>query len=47
MAKVYANLCANGVRNFNDIPESLKDAVRSILKSDGYTINADGTVTKE
>ena len=46
MARVYANLCEKGVRNFFSVPENLQPAVRLIIESDGYTINDDGTVTK-
>ena len=46
MARVYANLCEKGVRNFNTVPENLQPAVRLIIEADGYTINPDGTVTK-
>lgn len=46
MARVYANLCEKGVRNFNTVPENLQPAVRLLIEADGYTINPDGTVTK-
>ena len=47
MARVYANLCEKGVRNFFSVPENLQPAVRLIIESDGYVINPDGTVTKK
>lgn len=46
MIKVYARLCEKGEKNFNDVPENLKSAVRVVIESDGYVINDDGTVTK-
>ena len=46
MARVYANLCEKGVRNFNTVPENLQPAVRLIIESDGYVINPDGTVKR-
>ena len=46
MARVYANLCEKGVRNFFSVPENLQPAVRLLIEADGYTINPDGTVTK-
>lgn len=46
MARVYANLCEKGVRNFNTVPANLQPAVRLLIEADGYTINPDGTVTK-
>lgn len=47
MARVYANLCEKGVRNFFSVPENLRPAVRLIIEADGYIINDDGTVTKK
>lgn len=46
MARVYADLCKKGKKNFFKVPVSLQDEVREILEEDGYVINADGTVTK-
>jgi hypothetical protein len=45
MARVYADLCEKGVRNFNTVPKSLKPQVRTYIEEDGYVINPDGTVT--
>ena len=47
MARVYANLCEKGVRNFFSVPENLQPAVRLLIEADGYTINPDGTVTND
>lgn len=47
MARVYANLCEKGVRNFLSVPASLRDQVEEIIISDGYMINEDGTVVKK
>ena len=46
MAKIYANLCEKGVKNFNNVPARLQDAVRAQIIADGYVINSDGTVKK-
>lgn len=46
MARVYANLCEKGVRNFFSVPENLQPEVRVLIEADGYVINDDGTVTK-
>ena len=46
MARVYANLCEKGVRNFFTVPANLRDQVEEIIISDGYMINEDGTVVK-
>lgn len=47
MAKIYATSCEKDGKNFNTVPNRIKDQVRAIIEADGYTINPDGTVTKE
>ena len=47
MARVYANLCEKGIRNFLTVPANLRDQVEEIIISDGYMINEDGTVVKK
>ncbi len=47
MAKIYAASCEKDGKNFNTVPNRIKDQVRAIIEADGYTINPDGTVTKE
>ena len=47
MARVYANLCEKGVRNFFTVPANLRDQVEEIIISDDYMINEDGTVVKK
>ena len=47
MARVYANLCEKGVRNFFTVPANLRDQVEDIIIYDGYMINEDGTVVKK
>ena len=46
MARIYADLCEKGIRNFNTVPANLQPQVRMYIEADGYTINPDGTVTK-
>lgn len=46
MARIYANLCEAGERNFLKVPKKLQDDVRALIEADGYIINKDGTVTK-
>ena len=46
MARIYANLCEKGVRNFFSVPSNLQDQVRAIIEDDGYIIKPDGTVVK-
>lgn len=45
MAKVYADLCEKGVKNFFAVPKGLQNQVKAIIESDGYVIHEDGTVT--
>lgn len=47
MARVYANLCEKGEKNFHNIPAKIQPQVRLLIEADGYVINPDGTVTKE
>ena len=47
MAKIYATSCEKDGKNFNTVHNRIKDQVRAIIEADGYTINPDGTVTKE
>lgn len=46
MARIYATACEKQGKNFNEVPTRLQSSVRTIIESDGYTINEDGTVTK-
>lgn len=46
MARMYANSCIKGLKNFNDIPKEMQNAVRLILSEEGYRVNIDGTVVK-
>lgn len=47
MARIYANLCEKGLRNFNNIDPKLQSEVRRLIEEDGYVINEDGTVTRK
>lgn len=44
---IFYLLVINGRKNFNDVPQSIKADVEAMLIQNGYTINADGTVTKQ
>ena len=46
MARIYATACEKQGKNFNTVPPRIKDQVRTIIEEDGYTINEDGSVTK-
>lgn len=46
IAKIYARSCEKDGKNFNTIPNRIKDQVREIIEADGFVINEDGTVTK-
>ncbi|WP_156940158.1 CD1375 family protein [Caldanaerobius polysaccharolyticus] len=43
---IYYTLIINGRKTVNDVPASIKQDVINMLIQNGYTINADGTVTK-
>lgn len=45
MARIYANLIEKGLKSLDDIPNKLKDAVKQILKDDGYL--TDSTISVE
>lgn len=46
MARIYANSCEKGLKNFNDVPKKLQNEVKQLIELDGYVINPDGTVVK-
>ena len=46
MAVIYAILIIKGKKTFVDVPKTIKDKVRDELVAQGYTLNADGTVSK-
>jgi len=46
MARIYANRCEKGLKNFNQVPKKLQSQVRDIIETDGYVILDDGTVVK-
>lgn len=46
MARMYANSCIKGLKNFNDIPKELQNEVRLILSNEGYRVDVDGSVVK-
>ena len=47
MARIYATACEKQGKNFNTVPPRIQAQTRSIIETDGYIINEDGTVTKE
>ena len=36
MAEIYASLIMKGVKTMNDVPKSLREAVRKILEEKGW-----------
>ena len=46
MARIYANACEKQGKNFNTVPNAIKEQVRVLIEADGYIINEDGTVEK-
>ena len=46
MAHLYARLIIKGRKNFSDVPEKFKEDTKTWIETDGYTLNEDGTATK-
>lgn len=46
MARIYANSCEKGLKNFNQVPKKLQPQVKALIEADGYIILDDGTVTR-
>lgn len=46
MARIYADLCEKGLRNFNSVPAKKKAETKALIEADGYIILDDGTVVK-
>lgn len=46
ISRIYATTCEKQGRNFNTVPEEIKEEVKAIIINDGYIINEDGTVVK-
>lgn len=47
MAVIYASLIIKGKKTFIEVPDKIKDKVRDELVAQGYTLNDDGTVSKD
>lgn len=47
MVNFYKKLVIAGRKKYTDVPWLWNDDVQTALKNDGYTLNKDGTVTKE
>lgn len=44
MARIYATSCEKDGKNFFTVPKKLQSQVRTIIESDGFVIEEDGTV---
>lgn len=44
MARIYANSCEKGLKNFNQVPAKLQPEVKIIIEADGYIILENGNV---
>ena len=42
---LYASYCEQNIMNFNDVPESIKEVVETVIDNDKFMINEDGTVS--
>lgn len=47
MVALYYRYVVAGKRTVNQIPNARRDEVIAMLEANGYTINADGTVSKK
>lgn len=47
IVKIYAAACIKDGKNFNTVPDKIKDAVREEIEKEGYEILEDGTVVKK
>lgn len=47
MTNFYKKLIIRGKKKWSDVPTLWNAEVQDALKADGYTLNEDGTVTKE
>ena len=47
MAKVYYNRLVLGLMTWDKVPTKRREAVKTLLDENGYTINDDGTVSKK
>lgn len=47
MARVWAILIEKGIRTFSGVPKKWQEACKKNLEEDGYTLNEDGTASKE
>ena len=42
---IYASYCENALKNFKDVPDTIKESVNEVILSDGFMVNEDGTVS--
>ena len=47
MVKFYYERVINGLKKWNEVPATWQKRVKEQLIADGYTLNDDGTVTKQ
>jgi hypothetical protein len=47
MAKIYYRMVISGMKKWNEIPKTWRAKAIELLENDGYTLNDDGTVTKD
>ena len=45
LANIYASYCENNIKNFFDVPETIRPVVNVVIDSDGFMVNEDGTVS--
>ena len=47
MVRFYYERVINGLKKWNEVPNTWQNKVKEQLIADGYTLNNDGTVTKQ
>ena len=47
MTNFYKKMVIRGRKKWTEVPDLWNADVQAALKADGYTLNEDGTVTKE
>lgn len=44
VTSLWASQCENNIKNFNDVPDHLQEAVNKMIDADGFMVKEDGTV---
>lgn len=47
MVNFYVKMILGGAKKWTDVPSLWNERVKEALKADGFTLNEDGTISKE